>query len=394
MKNALLLFAIVFSTALLAQDRSIEFKDYTFDEALKASKAENKPIFMDCYAVWCGPCKWMSANIFTQNEVADFYNANFICVKFDMEKGEGLELAKEFQIRAYPTLIFVDANRQLVMKSIGASRENADYIALGENAKSDAYNLVALAENVADNRSNAEYMSKYFKIMSGAGMVDQEEVAIYFNNIPKDQWASESNWQIIIAVVDNINGAVFQDVLNNPKKYEADNGEQVEQFVSYKIQNALRTALYSRNPDAAAQYQALLAEVENWNFEGKAAIIFASESGRLKRQSPEAYMEYCIENVENVLWEDANQLNAVAWYFFENTTDATYLAAAEKWAARAVELDSKSHAILDTYANVLMANGKYNEALAAETKAVALATEQGAETGAYNEVILEIKGKM
>ena len=96
MKNTILFFAIVFGSSLLAQDRSIEFQDITFDEALKASRTENKPIFMDCYAVWCGPCKWMSANIFTNNAVADYYNENYICVKFDMEKGEGIDIAKKY----------------------------------------------------------------------------------------------------------------------------------------------------------------------------------------------------------------------------------------------------------------------------------------------------------
>ena len=349
---------------------------------------------MDCYAVWCGPCKWMSANIFTQNEVADFYNENFICVKFDMEKGEGIELAKEFGIRAYPTLIFVDANRKLVMKSIGASRENADYIALGENAKSKEYNLIALAKNVANHRSDEAYMSKYFKIMAGAGMVDQNEVELYFANIPQKEWAGEENWNIIIAVVDDIEGQVFQDILNDPGKYRAEYGEQVDQFVSYKIQSALRTALYSRDADALDKYKALLAQVESWDFEGKDQIIFTAESTRMKRESPEAYLNYCYENVEQYVWKDANSLNGIAWYFFENTEDSKYLAAAEKWAAHAVELDPKAHPILDTYANLLMANGKYNEALEAETRAVALAEEEGADVGAYNEVVLEIKGKM
>ena len=394
MKNTLILLAFALSTSLLAQDRSIEFKHYTFDEALKASKAENKPIFMDCFAVWCGPCKWMSANIFTKNDVADYFNKNFICVKFDMEKGEGIDLAKEFGIRAYPTLIFVNGNRELVMKSIGASRETADYIALGENAKSDEFNLIALAKNVAANRGDAAYMSKYFDIMSGAGMVDQEEVNIYFSNIPKEEWASEENWNIIMGVVDDITGEVFQDILTDTEKYKAAHGEQVDQFVSYKIQDALRTALYSRDANALENYKALLAQVQTWNFNGKDEIVFTAESNRMKRESPEAYLKYCYENVEKYIWEDANSLNGIAWYFFENSTDAKYLSAAEKWAAHAVELDSEAHAILDTYANLLMANGKYKEALDAETKAVALAEAEGADTGAYHEVILEIKGRM
>ncbi len=394
MKNTILLFAIFFSVTLLAQDRSINFKDYTFYEALEASAKENKPIFMDCYAVWCGPCKWMSANIFTLNEVADYYNENFICVKFDMEKGEGIDLAKEFGIRAYPTLIFVNADRELIMKSIGASQEKEAYITLGGNALSDEFNLIALSENVAENREDAAYMSKYFEIMSGAGMADDEEVRIYFSKIPKEEWGTKDNWKIILAVVDDVNSDVFQDVLNDTEKYRKENGEQVDQYITYNIQNALGTLLYSRAPNANQDYLALLEKVKTWNFEGKDGVIFLVESTRLKKDDQQAYMQFCVDNVENAIWNNANQLNSIAWYFFENTEESEYLVAAEKWAARAVELEPKSHAILDTYANLLMANGKYKQALETETRALDLAKATDADISSYMEVIEQIKSKM
>lgn len=389
MKNFILFISLFIGISVFAQERSIEFRDVTFDEALVASKKEGKPIFMDCYAVWCGPCKWMSANIFTKNEVADFYNKNFICVKFDMEKGEGIDIAKEFGVRAYPTLIYVNAERKLVMKSIGASQAIADYITLGENAKSDNLNLIALAENVAANRKNASYMQSYFTIMSGAEMVDQKEVSLYFNGIPKASWTSTENWKIIRSVVDDILGDVFQDVLANTQSYRENNGEEVDQFIDYKVQNALMTALYSRSENANANYQALLGNVQTWNFVGKDEIIFTVESKRMQRSGADEYMAYCVENASNFVWDDANQLNSIAWFFFENTDDKNYLATAETWAARAVELDP-SHAILDTYANLLFVNGKPKEALETETKALELAKEEGVDTESYQAVIDKI----
>ena len=73
---------------------------------LKRPKQRIKLVFMDAYATWCGPCKWMSANVFTDPKVADYFNANFVNIKMDMEKGEGPELARQFNLRAYPTLVF------------------------------------------------------------------------------------------------------------------------------------------------------------------------------------------------------------------------------------------------------------------------------------------------
>ena len=65
-------------------------------------------VFVDCYTTWCGPCKMMTEEVFPQKEAGDFFNAHFVNVKFDMEKGEGKELSKQFKIRAYPTFLLLN----------------------------------------------------------------------------------------------------------------------------------------------------------------------------------------------------------------------------------------------------------------------------------------------
>ena len=46
-------------------------------------------VFMDCYTSWCGPCKMMIQDVFSQEDVGQFMNTRFVNVKLDMEKGEG-----------------------------------------------------------------------------------------------------------------------------------------------------------------------------------------------------------------------------------------------------------------------------------------------------------------
>lgn len=83
-------------------------RDISFAGALKAAKAENKTVFMDCYTSWCGPCKMMTNDIFPQEKVGKYMNENFVCVKYDMEKGEGVELKKRYEVSAYPTFLVID----------------------------------------------------------------------------------------------------------------------------------------------------------------------------------------------------------------------------------------------------------------------------------------------
>src|SRR3954471_13635384 len=97
MKRISIFLTVIFlASAALAQNRSIEFDHGTFAELLARAKKENKMIYIDCYTSWCGPCKWMAKNVFTNDTVADFYNNNFVNAKIDMEKGEGIELAQKY----------------------------------------------------------------------------------------------------------------------------------------------------------------------------------------------------------------------------------------------------------------------------------------------------------
>ena len=96
--------------ALAGFAQGVEFRDISFAGALKAAKAENKTVFMDCYTSWCGPCKMMTNDIFPQEKVGKYMNENFVCVKYDMEKGEGVELKKRYEVSAYPTFLVIDAD--------------------------------------------------------------------------------------------------------------------------------------------------------------------------------------------------------------------------------------------------------------------------------------------
>lgn len=111
--------------------KGIEFFNGTWTEALEKSKKEGKPIFADIYAVWCGPCKMMSRYVFTNEEVGQYYNENFICLKVDAEKGEGPAVARKYSVRAYPTLLFVGGDGKIITRTEGA-RSSEQFIKLGQ----------------------------------------------------------------------------------------------------------------------------------------------------------------------------------------------------------------------------------------------------------------------
>ena len=73
-----------------------------FDE--KVLKSE-KPVLVDFYATWCGPCKMLAPVL---EEVSDEYAGKVDIYKINVDEEE--ELASLFSIRSIPTLIFIEKN--------------------------------------------------------------------------------------------------------------------------------------------------------------------------------------------------------------------------------------------------------------------------------------------
>jgi len=101
------------------EEKGIKFIEQDWNKALAQAKQEKKLVFLDIYATWCGPCKMLKKNTFTDETVADFFNKNFINVSVDGEKTVGPELARKYAIEGYPTLIVTDVEGNPVLYSVG-----------------------------------------------------------------------------------------------------------------------------------------------------------------------------------------------------------------------------------------------------------------------------------
>jgi len=101
------------------EGKGIEFFDGTWTEALKLAKAENKPVFVDISTAWCGYCKKMKRNVYSDPKVGEFYNKNFINLSIDAEKGEGVEIAKKYGAKGYPTFVFIHPDGSTLLQTRG-----------------------------------------------------------------------------------------------------------------------------------------------------------------------------------------------------------------------------------------------------------------------------------
>lgn len=122
MKKLLITLTLILSVAVASAQ--VQFETVTFSELLTKAKTENKLIFIDCYAEWCGPCKYMDSNVFPDKNVGDFMNKNFINAKINMEEGEGPAIGRKYKVRSYPTFLIINKGGDEVVRIVGSSDAN------------------------------------------------------------------------------------------------------------------------------------------------------------------------------------------------------------------------------------------------------------------------------
>jgi len=93
--------------------------DSYLSSAITKAKAENKLVFVDFYTTWCGPCKLVDKEVFSDQSVGDFMNDHFVSVKVNAEKANGPTLAAVYNVSGYPTLLFLNQEGEVLEQQLG-----------------------------------------------------------------------------------------------------------------------------------------------------------------------------------------------------------------------------------------------------------------------------------
>ena len=136
MRNFGFLIFLFGSQLTFAQGAGISFDSARWKEVVRKAKEENKLIFFDAYTTWCSPCHKLQNQIFPDKILGEYFNKNFINVKFDMEKGEGLTLSRKYTVQVYPTLLFIDPRTEKVVNHAIGLKTVEQLLQLGEMAVS------------------------------------------------------------------------------------------------------------------------------------------------------------------------------------------------------------------------------------------------------------------
>ncbi|WP_197018958.1 thioredoxin family protein [Xylanibacter brevis] len=197
MKPRNILFVVLLFSAIICHAQGIAFTTgLTFKQAVAKAKKENKMLFMDCYTSWCVPCAKMAKEIFPLKECGDYFNSRFVSIQVDMQKGEGVELMKKFQVQAFPTFIIFDGNGDEINRITGGSSSLDEFLKRVEEAQKPD-NSVPMMKKKFFSEPEYELGMKLIKAMMDHG----QDPAPVIDEMMKNKWESQRYDRSFFALV-------------------------------------------------------------------------------------------------------------------------------------------------------------------------------------------------
>lgn len=387
MKSILhILFVIlVLSTGLSAQKAGIQFVSNTlsFKEILEKAQQENKPIFIDAFAEWCGPCKKMDREVFVASSVGEVYNAKFINVKIDMEKGEGPELAKKYGIQAYPSYLFLDTDGGMLHRSVGFQQADA-FIELANVATDPAKQMGSMARQYFNGNRQPEFLSNYAAALMDVMDPKAKEIAGEYLKSQTD-WNNDRARQLLINFIEKADGEYYEYFVANRPEFIDQFGKETYKSTVLRAVNNKLGAEDAMDPEYAGR-------LFNEAYPEEAEVLSAQFKMMYyqRLQQYDAYARAAIELNSISPIKNPYQLNSIAWTFYEHVNDKALLKEGLKMAEKSVSI-VKEYANMDTLAALYFKLGQKKPGKKTAKEAIEIAKKTGEDYSGTEELMKKKK---
>lgn len=386
-KTILLCLLCVSSLILIAQNSGITFEKGDWQTTLEKAKTENKLIFLDAYASWCGPCKKMAKDIFPLENVAAFYNENFINVKMDMEKGEGPALAEKYGLQAYPTLYFIDGNGEVMHKALGY-HDADELVALGTAAMDNENNLGAYNRRyTAGGERSPEFLKKYSEVLSEAVDKKASDIAAEYLATQEDWSTSENAMYIVKMAGDDPNSDLFKYMAKNRDNLMPHvDTDMMDRKLKFGTMRHIRDAELNEEDTKAYYKNVFKADGDQFYQEYLLRKYSRMEDDDMTKK----YFATARSYFSSYDIKDWQILNRVAWSVFENSDDKSILKNAVEWTRTSIAIN-ENYANMDTLAALWYKLGNKKQALETANRAIELAKDSEYDYSATVKLLEQIK---
>jgi len=389
MKKTTILLGILFiATSIFAQ--SIDFTKKSWEETLADAKTANQNIFVDAYTTWCAPCKKMDKYVFTKPNVSEFYNANFISIKLDMEVAEGKDFASKYNVKAFPTFLYFSPEGELLHR-IAGYKDAADFVEVGKSALNPALRLGSLTKKYLEGDRSPAFLKDYAYASKAAADVKYPQIAEAYLNT-QNEWSSAETMQFIFDFTENTRSRHFNYMIENREMFEQQFGSNpIFNKVQSIVQNRLDLITNQKGSDVKKELNEadkLFQKV----YKEEATVKFAAFRMTYHRTQGDrdGFAEAAVDYVENIRNITADELNSIARTFAEVIEDKVMLQKAVDWSKRAIEMEDiyTNHYTLAALYYKLDRKGK---ARRVAKKAIRLAKKENEDSTHVEDLLEQIK---
>jgi thioredoxin-related protein len=405
-KSIKILLLCLFSPSMLFAQMHFE-QGLTWQQIKDKAKKENKYIFLDCYATWCGPCKLMDQSVYSDTTVGKIINPLFISMKVQMDSAkndnettrswypDAHQLMYDYQVAQFPSLLYFSPGGKLLHKSIGFSKPvdflrqcfnatdpkqqeyaNLEKFRMGKLPDAAIPELIAALGRAADQGAATEVAEKYIRN--------------YLLKLPEELLFKSANINLLGKYLKSSQDKIFELFYKQQGAVDraTSKGNADNLIASVITREEIYTKLWSDaqkknrltdKPDWRAIYDRI--EKKYTNHYAEETVTDAkiewyrqtSEWPELISAEIQMIETSALDSTGHLRSSWANTVNTINYEdIFKHSKDKSFLTKAAIWAKMIVDNKPDEPDYIDTYANLLYKAGEKKQAIQWETKATEL----------------------
>ncbi|MEL7020542.1 MAG: hypothetical protein AAGK47_02950, partial [Bacteroidota bacterium] len=290
--------------------------------------------------------------------------------KMNMEDSNGIPVAIQYNIKSYPSFLFLDGDG-VVHHRIAGYQPVPDFLEIGRVANDDKHNLRAMQQAYENGAREPDFLYQYTKTRFEAADNSHYPIAQTYLTTQQDL-TTPDNLNFIFSFLDDADTEMFDLLIEHRADFE-------RQFGAAKVAGKVERLIYDKLNDTVNR--ASLEQVDQLFL--RAYPSRADEMStrfRLTHYSQSAngtkYINCARYFMKNYQPKDADELNEIAWNVYELATERRDLKWGAKCALLAVAMDDSMYTN-DTLAALYYRLGKRGKAIKTAERAILLARTNG-----------------